>query len=150
MPQTNVHFIIVSTSVADPWHCGVVRIRTWIHGFMPLTNGSGSCYFRHRPARCQQKNSFFILFFLLITFWRYQHLHLFTKIKSQKESQSSRNQGFSYYFCIMIEGSRSWSGSIPLINGSGSGSRRPKNIRIWWIRIRIRIRNTGINRAIWP
>jgi hypothetical protein len=26
------------------------------------------------------------------------HLHHFSKIKSQKESQSSRNQGFSFYF----------------------------------------------------
>ncbi len=49
------------------------------------------------------------------------HSHLFSQIKSQKESQNSRNQGFSYYFCMMIE-----------------GSRRPKNM---WIRIRIR--NTG-------
>jgi hypothetical protein len=49
-------------------------------------------------------------------------------------SQNSRNQGFSYYFCLMIEGSGS--GSIPLTNGPGSG--RPKNIRI-----RIRIRNTA-------
>jgi hypothetical protein len=62
------------------------------------------------------------------------HLHNFSKIKSQKESQNSRSQGFSYYFCI-IEGS----GSIPLTSGSGSG--RPKNM---WIRIRSRIRNTGI------
>jgi hypothetical protein len=40
----------------------------------------------------------------------------------------------------MIDGS----GSIPLTNGSGSGSRRPKNMWIRWIRnpIRIRIRNT--------
>jgi hypothetical protein len=44
----------------------------------------------------------------------------------------------------MIEGSGcgsktgSGSGSIPLTNGSWSGSRRPKNL---WIRIRIRIRN---------
>jgi hypothetical protein len=30
--------------------------------------------------------------------------------KSQKEPQNSRNQGFSYYFCMMREGS----GSIPL------------------------------------
>ena len=37
----------------------------------------------------------------------------------------------------MIEGS----GSVRLTNGSGSGSRRPKNIRIR----RIRIRNTGFN-----
>jgi hypothetical protein len=50
------------------------------------------------------------------------HLHHFSKIKSQKESQNSRHQRFSYYFGIMIE-------------GSGSGSGRPKNR---WIRIRIR------------
>jgi hypothetical protein len=49
------------------------------------------------------------------------HLHHFSKIKSQKEPPNSRNQGFSYYFCMMIEGSGS--GSIPLTNGSGSGSR---------------------------
>ncbi len=44
----------------------------------------------------------------------------------------------------MIDGSGSESGSIPLTIGSGSGSRRPKNM---WIRIRIgtRIRNTGKN-----
>jgi hypothetical protein len=39
-------------------------------------------------------------------------------------SQNSRNQAFSYYFCLMIE---------------ESGSRRPKNV---WIRL-IRTRNTG-------
>ena len=30
--------------------------------------GSGSCYFRHRPSRCQQKTIFLFYFFLLITF----------------------------------------------------------------------------------
>jgi hypothetical protein len=45
------------------------------------------------------------------------HLHHFSKIKSQKESQNIRNQGVSYYFCMVIEGS----GSIPLTSGSGSG-----------------------------
>ena len=69
------------------------------------------------------------------------HLHHFSKIKSQKESQNKSNQGFSYYFCMMIEGSGS--GSIPVTSGSGSGSRRPKNTWIRWIRIRIR--NTGRN-----
>ncbi len=53
-------------------------------------------------------------------------------------SQNSRNQGFSYYICLMIEGS----GSIPLTNGSGS--RRPKNRWIWWIRIR----NTAL-KGVW-
>jgi hypothetical protein len=46
---------------------------------------------------------------------------------------------------MMIEGSGSragsGSGSIPLT--SGSGSWRPKNLWIRWIRIRIRIRNTA-------
>jgi hypothetical protein len=64
------------------------------------------------------------------------HLHKFPKIKSQKESQ---NQAFSYYFCMIAEGSGS--GSIPLTNGSGSG--RPQNMWIRWIRIRIR--NTGLD-----
>jgi hypothetical protein len=63
--------------------------------------------------------------------------HNFSKIKFKKKSQNSRNQGFSYYIGLMIEGSgsrsRAGSGSIPLTNGSGSGSRRPKSM---WIRIR--------------
>jgi hypothetical protein len=42
---------------------------------------------------------------------------------------------------MMIE--ESGSGSIPLTNESGSG--RPKNMWIRWIRIRIRIRNTEEN-----
>ncbi len=73
------------------------------------------------------------------------HLHHFSKIKGQKDQQKSRNPGFSYYFCMMIEGSGSGSragsgsGSLHLISGNGSGSGRPKNM---WIRIRIR--NTGI------
>jgi hypothetical protein len=50
------------------------------------------------------------------------HLHHFSKIKVKKKSQNSRNQGFSYYFCLMIE---------------GSGSGRPKNMWIRW--------NTNIN-----
>ncbi len=32
----------------------------------------------------------------------------------EKKSQIRRNQGFSYFFCWMLEGSRSGSGSIPL------------------------------------
>jgi hypothetical protein len=68
------------------------------------------------------------------------HLHHFSKIKIQKESQNRRNQGFSYYFCMMIEGSgyrsRAGSGTGPIPLTSGSGSGRPKNMWIQWIRIR--------------
>jgi hypothetical protein len=31
---------------------GWIRIRMWIFGSMPLTNGSGSCYFRHWRFFC--------------------------------------------------------------------------------------------------
>jgi hypothetical protein len=103
---------------------GWIRIR--IRGSMPLTNGSGSFYFRHWPSRYQQKTNFFNTIFSAYDFLKL-HLHHFSKIKIQKEKQNSGNQGYSYYFCMMIE-------------GSGSGSWRPKNM---WIRIRIRIRNTG-------
>jgi hypothetical protein len=111
-------------------------ILVWIRirGSMPLTDGSGcgsgSFYFHHWPSRCQQKNYFF----------KEVSLH-FSNIKSQKKSQNSSNQGVSYYFCLMIEGS----GTNTLTNGSGSRSRRPKNMWIRWIRNRIRIRNTGSN-----
>ncbi len=110
--------------------------------------GSGSCHFRHWPSRCKQKANLLTQFFLLITFWSYNDI-IFLKIKSHKKSQNSMNQGFSYYFCMMIEASRSragsGSGSIPLTSGSGSGSWRSKNLWIRWIRIRIRIRNPARN-----
>ncbi len=63
--------------------------------------------------------------------WHLVHLHYSSQKKSQKESQNIRIQGFSYYFCVMIEGSGPGSRSIPLT--SGSGSVRSKNM---WIRIR--------------
>ncbi len=63
-----------------------------------------------------------------------KYIYIIFQRKCPKESQNSRNQGFSYYFCMIIEGSGS--GSIPIISGSG----RPKNMWIRWIRIRIRIR----------
>ncbi len=111
-----VHLIVpILLSLESSWvKLAVLRIRdilVRIRGSVPLTHGSGSCYIRHWPLRRQQK------LFLLITFWR------FFKDKTSyliKNSQNSKNQGFSYYFCLMIEGS----GSVPLTNGSGS--RRPK------------------------
>ncbi len=130
------------TSVADPWHFGV-------DPDPDSDPGSGSFYFRHWPSRCQQRTNFLTQVFLLMTFWSY--IYIIFKDKIHKESQNSRNQGFSCYLCMMIEGSGSGSragpGSIPLTSGSGSGSWRPKNMWIRWIRIRIR--NTGQNILFW-
>jgi hypothetical protein len=102
-----------------------------------LTNGCGSGFrsririllFSSLDLQDASKKQIFNTIFSAAYFLKL-HLHHFVKIKSQKESQNSRNPGFSYYFkysCTMIEGS----GSIPLTSGSGSG--RPKNM---WIRIR--------------
>jgi hypothetical protein len=49
-------------------------------------------------------------------------LHHFLRVKSHKKvikkSQNSRNQGCSYYFCLMKEGSGAGSRSVPVTNGS--------------------------------
>jgi hypothetical protein len=86
---------------------------------MPLTNGSGSgsCSGSYYPDANEK------LFFLRITYFLKVpiHLHHFSKIKSHKEL--THKTGFSYYFCLMIEGSGS--GFVDLTNGSRSGSRRP-------------------------
>ncbi len=116
--------------------------------------GSGSCYFGHWPSRWKQKTKFFNTIFSAYYFLKL-NLHHFSKIKSQIKSQNSRNQGFSQYFCTMIEGSGSGSragsgpGSIPLTSWSGSGSGRPKNMWIRWIRIRIRNTAGEATHFIW-
>ncbi len=73
--------------------------------------------------------------FLLFTFWRNIYIiHQWLKLKGIK-SQNGRNKGFSYYLCLMMKGS----GSVPPTNEAGSGSGRPKNLRI------LRIRNNDLN-----
>jgi hypothetical protein len=89
---------------------GWIRIR--IRGSMPLTNGSGSpdpdpAIFVIDLQDASKKLNFNTIFSAY--YFLKVHLHHFSKIKSQK-------------------------GSIPLTSGSGSG--RPKNMWIRWIRIR--------------
>ncbi len=117
-------------------HETLVRIR--ICWSMPLTNGFGSgsgsaswswmpillfssLTFK-MPTKNYLKKSFSADYFLKV------HLHNFSTIKNQRVTKQLQWR-FFLLFCMMIEGS----GSIPLTNGSRSGSRRPKNI---WIRIR--------------
>ncbi len=76
---------------------------------MPLFNGSGfgsgsgcgsgSCFFRHWPSRRHQKLNFKKSFSAY-----YFNLHHFSKIKVQRKSQNSRNQGFSFF----LDGRRIW------------------------------------------
>jgi hypothetical protein len=76
----------------------------------------------------QTKNKFKKKFFCLLLFEG--TLTSFFKDKNSKRSHKAVGiKVFSYYFCLVIEGSGAGSGPIPLTNGSGSGSRRPKNIR---------------------
>jgi hypothetical protein len=49
------------------------------------------------------KNNLFFKFFA--HYILKEHLHHFSQIKSKKKSQNSRNQGFSYFFCLLMEGS---------------------------------------------
>jgi hypothetical protein len=72
------------------------------------------------------KKYFFFLQSFPVYFFLKVHLHHFSNINVRKKSQNSRNQGFSYYFCLMIKGFRSV--SVPLTYVSAF--RRPKNIRI--------------------
>ncbi len=136
-------------SVPDPWNFGVPGPADpclWLVDSDPDPGSGSGSWIRillfslltfKMPAKKKIFNTIFSAYYFLKV-----HLHYFLKIKSQKEPQNSKNQGFSYYFCMMIEGSGSragsGSGSIPLTSGSGSG--RPNNM---WIRIRIRIRNTA-------
>ncbi len=91
-------------------------VRIWIRGSVPRTNlRIRSCSFRQWPSRCQ-------LHFegTFMTFFKDKNVI--------KKSQNNRNHGFSYYFCLVIEGSV----SVHLTNRS----EWPKN----W-----RTRNTGAN-----
>ncbi len=75
---------------------------------MPLTNGSGSgswiLLFSSQTFKMPTKYLIFIFIFSADYFLKV-HLHHFSKLKSQNDLQNSRKQGFSYYFCMMIEGS---------------------------------------------
>jgi hypothetical protein len=113
--------ILIPPSDTDTWHFGV-------------DPDPDPAIFVIDLQDANHKNKFFKQIVLLITF--FISIYIVFQVKSQKESQNSRNQGFSFYFCMVVE---------------GSGSRRPKNMWIRWfrirwirIRIRIRIRNTDL------
>ncbi len=78
---------------------GWIRIRIWIRGSMPLTNGtgSGSCYFRHWPSQDANKKLIFLQVFLLITFWRYMYI-IFKDKKSKRSHKAVGTKVFLTFF----------------------------------------------------
>ncbi len=86
--------------------------------------GSGSCYFRHWPLRCQQKTNL-TQFFLLVTFWRYIYI-IFQRWKVKKSRKIVGFKVFLIIFAWSGSSSRAGSGSIPLNSGSGSGRQRTR------------------------
>ncbi len=101
------------------------RIRIWIRGSMPLTNGSrsglgcgsGSCYFRHWSSRCQQKTNL-KKNFLLITFWRCGGIN---KSITAQFAASIKNTGYQCVTILVWIRIPWFRGSMPLTNGSRSG-----------------------------
>jgi hypothetical protein len=88
-----------------------------------------SCSFWQWPSSRQQK-IIFSLSFYAFSFFKVPtvHLHHSSKIKNHKKKiQMVQDQGYSKFFCLLMEGS----GSVQI--NYGSESRRPKNL---WIRIR--------------
>ncbi len=98
-------------TVPDPWICTLT-----------LDYGSGSCSISQWLSWCQQKICFFKGFLLISTFWGY-NLNQSSKITCHKTVEINI---FRKFFCLLME-------------GSGSRSWRPKNVRI----MRIRIQNTA-------
>ncbi len=78
------------------------------------------------------KNKYCFQRFLYFFVFEGTFIQVFIDKKSKRKSQNSRNQGFSNFFCLLMEGCRprSRSGSVCVQSNDGSGSGRPKNIRI--------------------
>ena len=87
---------------------------------LPSWSGYRSCYLRQWPSRWQLKFIIFSTFFCLLLF-EAVFTSFFKDKKVIKMPQNSRNQRFSYYFCLMMEGSWAWAGagSVLMTNGSG-------------------------------
>ncbi len=115
--------VVLGTCVPDSWHFHTdpdPGIRT-----SNQRSGSGSCSFRQWPPKLN-KNSLLISVFA--NYYLNVYIYITWKIKKAQEVIKLKKSRFSYYFCLMIEGSGS--GSVPLTNRSGSESWRPKNLRI--------------------
>ncbi len=115
-----------------------IRIRTYLWLIDPDPNPA---IFVSDLQDANKKLFCFLSFFLLINFRMYTYI-IFQRWEVIKNSLNIRNQGFSSFFCLLMEGFGS-----EQINYL-SWSRRHKNILILWIRIRLQ--NTVIKPGIHP
>ncbi len=114
-PALRIHGILVRIRIRDPY--------LWLTDLDPAISISD---LQDGNEKFVFPNSFrFLLFDATYTsFFKYK--------KSLRSHETVGNKAF-LLFCLIMEGS----GSEPRTTGSGSGSRRPENIRI-------RVRNTGL------
>jgi hypothetical protein len=108
-----IHTVPQTSGSADPYHRlpdPDLRIRTTDLRIRNLLFTSVTC-------KMPQKIFFFNNFFCLLLFDG--TLTTSTKMKSHKEVLNSRNQGFSYYFCLM-------KGSVQLMTDPDPGG--PKTL----------------------
>ncbi len=103
-------------SVVDPWHFGTGSGSPDLYHWH--RSGSGTCFFRQWLTRCQQRNEFFLKFLCLLLFtFQGTFTAVFKDKKSKRCRKIVKNKSFSYFFCLLVEGS--WSGS-----GTRSGSKQ--------------------------
>jgi hypothetical protein len=101
---------------------GLVWIR--IRGCLWLMDPDSAIFFFFIDLQDANKKQIFTFLIFSAYYFFQVHLHNFLKVKVKKKSQNCRNQGFSYYFCLIIEGS----GSIPLTKRPGWESGRPNQL----------------------
>ncbi len=133
-----------------------MKIKTWnvkrmtavspIHEWRVYKLGMGGTFRLWLSKAACTHNSCYNVFCLL----RFEGT--FTSFFKDKKSKGVTNYKQSRFFLLFLHDDRrirsrirSPSGSIHLTSGSGSRSWRPKNMWIWWIRIR----NTARNYSYW-
>ncbi len=115
----------------DPWHFVLRSGSKDLHHW--LTDPDPALFVRDLKIPTN-----FLVFFKFFVYYFLVHLHHFSKVKSHKDVTKIRNQGFSYYFCLMMEGAGSGSvqvkmdpdpGGLKTYGPYGSGSTTLPRIR---------------------
>ncbi len=93
--DTMLRNLCSSVVIVDTWH--------FTDPYIWLTDPDSDPALSVSDLQDANKNYFFSIIFLPITFWRYIYIILQKKVI--KKSQNSKNRGFSNYFWLIMEGS---------------------------------------------